>query len=81
MLHSASSKIKGNIYSVESDALTQEFIYLLLCCPFSYIYIYIYIDGPLLIYINLSQIPGDNKTNKPDAHHYVNIDLSEHLSP
>jgi hypothetical protein len=73
MLHSA--PLKSN----ESDALTQEFIYLLLCSPFSYRYICI--DGSLLIYINLSQILSGNKTNKPDAHHYVSIDLSERLSP
>jgi hypothetical protein len=54
MLHSA--PLKSN----ESDALTQGFIDLLLCSPFSYRYICI--DGSLLIYINLSQIlSGQNQ--------------------
>lgn len=73
--------VKGNIYSVESDVLTQEFILSFIVFVHLVIDICICIDGSLLIYINLSQIPSNNKTNKLDAHHYVNIDLSERLSP
>lgn len=56
-------------------------IHLLYCVVHLVIDIYLCIDGYLLTYINLSQIPSNNKTNKLDAHHYVNIDLLERLSP